>query len=311
MNNAAVAFANGMYKMSAFGLVAQEGDSLRLGVKGSTKWGGWSIWDNFKLTYRGFLPEVIKPVLELAIEECDSLKNYLMGKTEFALLNKAFEDANEGIANNNGEVMFKALNELYDAKDLALKSLDLFLEKDVKADTTRLAEAIREVEVKKLSQATLQAANDLLTGIQENALYENEEIEQLKQDVTDMIDRLNNSVDLYARLVDALDNLLNTIDEAKGYDYIDMDIVNRATNFHADATVNYNAGSYADSEVPDVIDEINNLINELFNAIDTAVGIRSTEVATEAEPVYNLGGQRVGSQRSGLYIKGQRKVVVK
>jgi len=313
MYNSALAFMQGMYKQSAWGLVAFEGDKLQLGVKGKSNQGGdsWVIWDNFKLIYRGFAPEVIKPVLEDAMADVEELQGLLMGKTPYGNLALALEDAAKAIADNDGEAMFKALRDIYAAKEPARDSKDLFLEKDVKADTTRLAEAIREVEVKKLSQATLQAANDLLTGIQENALYENEEIEQLKQDVTDIIDRLNNSVDLYARLVNALDNLLYAIDEAKGYDYIDMDIVNRATNFHADATDKYDAGSYADSEVPDVIDEINNLINELFKAIDTAVGIRSTEVATEAEPVYNLGGQRVGSQRSGLYIKGQRKVVVK
>ena len=218
MNSSAEAFSADMYKQSAFGLVAFEGDVLRLGVKGVSNQGGdsWVIWDNFKLIYRGFDPEVIKPVLEASVEDVDTLyMGLLMGKSEYAALTTALADAAKAIQDNDGEAMFKALNDLYNAKDPARESKDIFLEQEVAADTLRLAEALREMEYDPMSEVTRQAANDLLTGICNNTIYENEEIDQLKQDVTDMISRLTNSVELYSSLFNYLNDLNDAIDEAE------------------------------------------------------------------------------------------------
>lgn len=269
MNNCATAFNSGLYAQSAYGLVARDGDILRLGVKGSSNQGGgsWPIWDNFKLIYRGFKPEVVQPVLELAIEECSSLKNYLMGKTEYAALTKAFTDAAAAIAANDGEGMFNALNALYDAKDPALVSKDIFLEQEVAADTLRLAEAIRSMEGKKLSKATLANANALLDGIIGNALYENDEIDRLKSDVSDMIWRLDNSVELYAGLNTLTEQFESAIAYAKEQG-ASLKLVNQADSLMNIARTGYVEGSLEDETIPSLEEEIYSIMEELYISVN-------------------------------------------
>lgn len=193
MASAAIAFSEGMYKQSAFGLVATEDDVMRLGVKGNSNQlnDSWVIWDDFKLIYRGFNPDVIQPVLETAMDEVQEYLGLLMGKTEYAALTTALADATTAIENNDGEAMFAALNALYNAKDSARISKDIFLEADIAADTLRLAEAIREVDGQIVPQQTLDEATALLAGICNNQLYENDETEALKDDVAVMVRKLH------------------------------------------------------------------------------------------------------------------------
>lgn len=195
MSSAAVAFSDGMYKQSAYGLIANEGDVMRIGVKGNSSQmnDSWVIWDDFKLIYRGFNPDVIKPVLETAMEDVRGYLGLLMGKTEYTALSAAFTAAETAIEDNDGEAMFNALNALYDAKDPARISKDIFLEADIAADTLRLAEAIRGVDTQKVPQQTLDEATALLAGICNNQLYENDETDELKDDVTAMINSLRTS----------------------------------------------------------------------------------------------------------------------
>ena len=313
MNSSAEAFSADMYKQSAFGLVAFEGDVLRLGVKGVSNQGGdsWVIWDNFKLIYRGFDPEVIKPVLEASVEDVDTLyMGLLMGKSEYAALTTALADAAKAIQDNDGEAMFKALNDLYNAKDPARESKDIFLEQEVAADTLRLAEALREMEYDPMSEVTRQAANDLLTGICNNTIYENEEIDQLKQDVTDMISRLTNSVELYSSLFNYLNDLNDAIDEAEGKK-VSEELLNEAKALVNEANNGFLDGSYTDEEVPDVLDDLYNMQERLLNAVYVVTGISTVGTKAEDEPVYTLGGQRVNTTQKGIYLKGNRKVVVK
>ena len=64
MASAAYAFSLNMFNNSAFGLVAKAGDPLRMGVKGDVRGANWICFDDFHLIYRGFAPEVVKPILE-------------------------------------------------------------------------------------------------------------------------------------------------------------------------------------------------------------------------------------------------------
>lgn len=314
MASAAIAFSADMYTQSAFGLVAREGDQLRIGVKGNSNQLGdsWVIWDNFKLTFRGFDPEVIKPVLEAAAEDVDTLyMGLLMGKSEYAALTKALSDAQTAIANNDGEAMFNALNDLYDAKDPARISKDIFLEQEVAADTLRLAEAIRAIEGLKLANSTKAAADELLNGLLNNLIYENDEIGQLKQDVTDMIGRLNNSVALYSQLNSAINSLASIITEAENKEGFDADeLIVEAKALKDGAAKQYDEASIDDDDVPAKIDEINEMIEKLRTAILTT-GINAVSVNGTKADTYNVGGQRVDASAKGLYIVNGKKVTVK
>ena len=278
MASAAIAFSADMYKQSAFGLVARNGDVLRLGVKGNSNQlnDSWVIWDNFNLVYRGFKPDVIKPVLEEEIVKVNSTyMGLLMGKTEYAAFTDALAAAEEAIKNNDGEGMFNALNALYDAKDPALVSKDIFLEQDVAADTLRLAEAIRQVADKKLSTATQDYAATLFDNIKGNLVYENGEIDQLKNDVTEAIYALWESVELYEQLAEAIGRL------AEAKDYLETSfsqlankpeaIIAQAQQTLEEYTELYGTGAINDNEMPATIEAIDELATNLRAVVDNYI----------------------------------------
>lgn len=296
MYNSAMAFSQGMYKQSAYGLVAFDGDVLRLGVKGASNQGNdsWVIWDNFKLIYKGFDPDVIKPVLEEAIKDIEA--NYiglLMGKSEYAAFTTALADAEKAIAENDGQGMFKALKDLYAAKDPALISKDIFLANDVKSEITRLENGIKEVEGKKMAKSTLAAANALLKGMNENTIYENEDAvigegtpSKIQEDVTAMIDALNSSVELYSQFNIAIGNLQTAINEVSGEgQHVSKDMIADANALKADSEKAYNDGSVDDADVPAAIKGIESAIENLTKSVELykqlAESISSLEKAIE------------------------------
>ena len=306
MNNAAIAFENGLYRMSAYGLVARTGDVLRLGVKGVTNQRGdsWAIWDKFHLYYRGFKPEVVKPVLELALSESTELQNYLMGKTEYAALSKAFADAASAIENNDGEAMFNALNALYDAKDPANSSKDIFLAGQVAADTLRLAEAIRLVEGKKLSAAVLANAKNLLEGIVNNAIYENGEINQLKADVTAAIAALNNSVAVYANLNEAIVAVKESVTK-KAY----QALINEANELLAAAETGYETGSLTDAQAKAQAEALWNKLEALTASIEAYANLAKA-IARLQEAIDEVGESATKStlKKANLRLEASQKL---
>lgn len=274
MASAAIAFSDGMYKQSAFGLIANEGDEFRIGVKGNSNQlnDSWVIWDNFKLYYRGFKAEVVKPVLEAAIADLQQYSSLLMGKTEFATLSTAFADAQTVIENNDGEAMFRALNALYDVKDAVIASKDIFIEQDVVADTLRLAEAIRSMSDKKLAQTTLEEACELLNGIKGNTLYENYEIDMLKNDVTVEIETLWESVALYEQFSNAIRRLSDVIEnEFSQQTYIPETLITQAGQELAKYSEQYEKGEVDDADVEMTITKIDELAGSLKDIIENYI----------------------------------------
>ena len=266
MYNSAIAFNAGMYKQSAFGLVAKDGDKIRIGVKGASNQGNdsWVIWDNFKLIYRGFQADVIKPVLEAEMTTCQSTyMGLLMGKSQYAAMTQALADAQTAIDNNDGEAMFNALNALYDAKDPALSSKDLFLAQEVPAALQDLTDAINATSGQKLSNAVVEAANTLKANIEGNLVYEDADVEQLKQDVNNAISNISNSIAVYAQIPTAVTNLNTAATQKAAQTWIDD-----AATTASEATAAYNDGTYTDAEAVAKIDEINTLIESINNSAD-------------------------------------------
>ena len=267
MYNSAVAFNAGMYKQSAFGLV-RAGDVMQIGVKGASNQGGdsWVIWDNFKLIYRGMKPEVIQPVLETAVADVEMYKNMPMGKTQYAALIKGLQDAETAIDEQDGTKMFAALNDLYDVKSDVQASKDLFASKGVTASITSLSDAIDGVAGKKLSAATLANANTLLTGLKDNTIYEDIDVDNIATDVSTQITALNNSVSRYEQLESAIDNLNTAIQNTVGKK-LNATVLSNANTKLQEATDGYNNGSYGDDAIETLVNELNQHKTNVENSV--------------------------------------------
>ena len=134
MTNAGVAFDDGKYVQSAFGLVAKKGDPLRIGVKGNTQEGtSWCIFTRFKLIYMGYDADVIKPELEKAVTSINT--EALMGSDIAGEAKKAIEAGNTALAQTDGKVMFEALAALLAIQDKVAESEKLFKNLVAQAET--------------------------------------------------------------------------------------------------------------------------------------------------------------------------------
>ena len=313
MASAAIAFSDGMYKQSAYGLIANEGDNFRIGVKGNSSQLGdsWVIWDNFKLYYRGFKAEVVQPILETAMADLNQYATLLMGKTEYATLSKAMTDAQTAIENQDGEAMFAALNDLYNVKEAVIASKDLFLEQEVATDLTNLQAAIAEVAEEKLSAATRNAATILSTGIAGNTLYEGTEIVQLKNDVSNAITSLSNSVNLYSQLNTAITSLAAATEKKAN-----QALQDEAATLLATAKTGYDEGSIADSEVSTQITDLNAKVTAIntsaeayatltaaITRLENAIAEASAEEARVAKSTLTKANLRLTASRK-LYDEG-------
>ena len=182
----------GMYKTTAYGLIAQPGDVFRIVVKMDADQDWWCIWDNFKLTYREPKADIVKPVLTDAIKTIDVSQP--MGKTQLETAQKANDAANAALAGDDGQAMFDALVGVYDATDAVSSSVALF--KTLQKSLEDLASAI---SMSNGAKETITAAEALYSqiadGIQAYS-YENDDVEGLKTEIAKMITQLGLPADM-------------------------------------------------------------------------------------------------------------------
>ena len=104
------AFAAGEYKVTAFGLVAKQGDPLRIGVKGNN-YGldNWAIFTNFKLTYQGYDADIIRPEFQKAVASLDQahIGTELQGEL------KTLQGEAAAVSQSEGKAMFDVLSKIY------------------------------------------------------------------------------------------------------------------------------------------------------------------------------------------------------
>lgn len=200
MGGASQCFAHGMYKKSAYGLVAKKGDTMRIGVKGDVpgddNW--WCIWDNFKLTYQGFEPSVVAPALDEALATLDLSQP--MGKSIFEKADALNNQATEAKAANDGEKMFAVLTDVYALSDEIIASVKLFATLNDAASGLRDYAgfgAVASATVKSEGEAL---ANSILTGIEDRSI-DDSEVEGLLQQISDMRTKLGIPAD-YAEATD-------------------------------------------------------------------------------------------------------------
>ena len=161
MSSAAAAFATvrddgtgektGMYTQKAYGLVTEDGGQLRIGVKGSSNQLGdsWCIFDNFKLIYKGFAPDVVQPVLETNIDKAKADLTAPIGKDVAEKLQAALQAGQAAIASGDGTAMFDALSALFATNAEVAASKTLF---------AALATAVEQLATKRSSEAAVNTA---------------------------------------------------------------------------------------------------------------------------------------------------------
>ena len=168
MASAAVAFSAGLYTQTASSLIAKKGDKLRIGVKGNTSQLGdsWVIWDNFKLTYKGFNVEVVKPVLEDAIKSAKSRVSETFASDLKAKLAAALAEAEAALSETDGKAMFDKLAALtsIDVDGSIQKYKDF--EKAVTDFETAVANASEAEEEERPLESTLAEASKVLNTVQ-------------------------------------------------------------------------------------------------------------------------------------------------
>lgn len=165
MYDAGVAFAAGMYKSSAHGLVAREGDELRIGVvaKGMIL-REWVIFDNFQMIYRGKQVKYVKPHLQEAIVAAGENLKKPMDKDTKVIVETAKANAEALLESTDENAVFDALVALYESNDSVEAASAIF------DDLTKAAVSIEEAIMANSETATQQAqlnAQNLLTAISE------------------------------------------------------------------------------------------------------------------------------------------------
>ncbi|MCR5158516.1 MAG: hypothetical protein K6D37_05250 [Prevotella sp.] len=125
MTGAAAAFYNNSYTVRTYGLVANEGETFTVGIKGDVSEAQyWPLWGQFKLIYRGFNAEVIAEALDAALPMIDTSKP--MAKSLFDKASEMQAAAQEAKASADGEKMFAILKEIYQLTEDINESVALF-----------------------------------------------------------------------------------------------------------------------------------------------------------------------------------------
>lgn len=190
MNSASNAFTQGKYTCSVMGVVTDK--TMRVGIRSNGSEGGrWSLWDNFRLTYRAYNAETIAKILEPLIEEVGTFQEETeaLGKVEADKLESEKNAAEDVLAAEDGQAMFAAYSSLSNALADAKASAKVYA--DLLAINTDLGLAL---ETSTASQATMDAANVLIDEVAEsieNGEYTIEEATAKIDEVKEMITKLN------------------------------------------------------------------------------------------------------------------------
>ena len=188
MTAASAAFREGGYQRSAYGLIAQAGDEMRIGVRGNTGTAEfWPIWDDFHLIYRGFRADVVEPALDEALKTLD-LSQY-MGKSVYAKAEELNKRAQEAKASGDGREMFAVLNDVYDLSNEIVASVALFKKLWDAAETT-LGEAIYDSPAAASVRNEAAALQGRILGGIESHEYDDADAEALLDEIDKMITKL-------------------------------------------------------------------------------------------------------------------------
>ena len=181
MTGASYAFTKGLYVNSAFGAVVNQGDPIRIGVKGSTEGANWSIYDNFKLTFWGKKADKVLLALNAGIKDVEALNAGTIGKNVVQRIADALAAAKKAAEeqSTDGEAMFATLGELYAAKAAVQTSQELM--NKVKAANDSLQNAVSEANMPNLLKNANAFRQDNGTRLNKNDINDDEVPELLNQ----------------------------------------------------------------------------------------------------------------------------------
>lgn len=300
MYNSAIAFSNGLYKQSAFGIVASKYDMLNVGIVGKTNQGGdsWAIWDNFRLIYHGYKADVVKPVLEKTVADGQNLLANLMGRTEHQALAAGIDKAVKAMETEEGEAMFNALAELYTVMSIATDSRDVFSDTNLETIVGELASLVSEYDMKPIEKAVIEKGKLLLQQITDCSLYETDDQEQMRQDIVNMLNEILHSGAAYEQLGNALNQLsiaLMAAGEVLGEDAR----VSAAKKMYVDALAHYSAGQYDQETATAKVDELKSLADRLNTLMMGVAGIIADDASIE---FYTVDGRRLERAQKGVIV---------
>lgn len=238
MTTAAEAFAAGMYKTSAFGLVAKDGDPMRLGVKGDCSGPNWAIFDNFKLTYHKYKADVVLAAMNSALADLNSVvdgKSYGKDvKENVASVAKAAADVDK----EDGEAMFEVLISILEVTEKAKTSIALF--DQLTAANTRLGTAVQN-PINMDEQANAGDLYDQISGqITSGALTDAEAKEAIDK-IEEMITLLNTDP-AYKHATDEDPVDMTSLIKCPGFEKIENDVKSNSIEGWQNTT-GYNFGN--------------------------------------------------------------------
>jgi len=191
MGAASLCFKWGMYKTTAYGLIAKEGDTFRIGVKLETNQDWWCIFDAFKLFYREPTVDIVGPQLEEALKQIDATQP--MSKELYEQVLGLEAKAAEAKASGDAQTMFNMLAEIYDLSAAVLASVAEFNELN-KANEDMLAVSYNSDNEAAKSEA--QALNGQIADGIANHTIEGAEVEGLQKQIALMLTKLNMPEDM-------------------------------------------------------------------------------------------------------------------
>lgn len=154
-------FKLGLYNNSVYGVVTDS--TMNVGIKCvGMLTHGWTLWNDFKLTYEGFDATIMKGVLTTAIANADTLVDNKMNTTIKSALQTALADANTAVAGTDGEAMMTAFKALNSAFNTALTSSNAYTSLD--SILTVLKEDI-DIYKDDAKESAVTAANTLSTEV--------------------------------------------------------------------------------------------------------------------------------------------------
>jgi len=195
MVSSAIAFSEGMYQNKAYALVANDGDEMRIGVKGTSAGldgedDNWVIFDNFRLTWVGFQFDIVKEAIDEELPKIQAKESEKMSKTAHSQLVNVITAVNAAVEAQDGEAAFEQLAKIFDVDVVVSASILKF---------APLTEAVSNLEKEIAAaeeagrQASLQAAyalsNDITGGLRDYK-YEDDEVEGLITEINSMIGKL-------------------------------------------------------------------------------------------------------------------------
>ena len=305
MTSAAACFAADMYKNTAYGLVANDGETMRVGVGGVLGGSDWICWDNFKLTYMGYDAATISPILAQAVQDLDLTQP--MGKDVKAEAEQAKNDAIAQMGGTDGEAMFDALKAIFAVKDKVAASIELFADLN-KLIETQLYPAVTNCTT---AAATEGAAlwEDLTTNIP-TWQYNDSDVPALKKQIKNVM-----------QLMGMPDNAENASDAAP----VDMSgaiLTNEFVDFEGansiawwEGTEGYNFGNDETQRSAEAIE----FFNKTFDIYQDIEGLPNGTYEVEVSAFGRFGGidedyaqwQAGGQNESFLYavpgIEGETK----